>query len=66
AVSYGTAKVFHDVNLRVEDGQIVALIGNNGAGKTTLLRALSGILGGQDGRVVAGTVRGEGLDLNRS
>ncbi|KJF19647.1 ABC transporter ATP-binding protein [Rhodococcus sp. ACPA4] len=66
AVSYGSAKVFHDVNLRVDEGQIVALIGNNGAGKTTLLRALSGILGAQGGQVVAGTVRGEGLDLDRS
>lgn len=63
AVGYGTAKVFHDVNLRVGDGQIVALIGNNGAGKTTLLRTLSGILGDQGGRIVAGTARGEGLDL---
>ncbi|MFJ9312888.1 ABC transporter ATP-binding protein [Pimelobacter simplex] len=66
AVRYGAAEVFQDVSLRVDDGRIVALLGNNGAGKTTLLRALSGILGGQGGRVVAGTAHGEGLDLTRS
>ena len=66
AVRYGAAEVFHDVSLRVDDGRIVALLGNNGAGKTTLLRTLSGILGGQGGRVVAGAAHGEGLDLTRS
>lgn len=66
AVRYGAAEVFQDVSLRVDDGRIVALLGNNGAGKTTLLRTLSGILGGQGGRVVAGTAHGEGLDLTRS
>jgi branched-chain amino acid transport system ATP-binding protein len=40
---YGRIKVLHDVHLRVETGEIVALIGSNGAGKTTLLRSLSGV-----------------------
>jgi branched-chain amino acid transport system ATP-binding protein len=34
--------VLHDVDLRVEDGEIVAILGANGAGKTTMLRAISG------------------------
>lgn len=44
------------VTLKVERGQIVALLGTNGAGKTTTLRAISGFLGLDDARVTAGTV----------
>ncbi len=39
---YGPRQVLHEVDLRVEPGEIVALLGANGAGKTTLLRAISG------------------------
>lgn len=41
---YGHADVLHGVNLRVYQGQIVALLGRNGAGKSTTLRAISGLL----------------------
>ena len=52
------------VTLKVERGQIVALLGTNGAGKTTTLRAISGFLGLDDARVTAGTVtyRGERIE----
>jgi branched-chain amino acid transport system ATP-binding protein len=49
---YGAAPVLHDVDLTVEKGQIVAVMGANGAGKTTLLRTLSGLLKPTAGRIV--------------
>ncbi|WP_172297303.1 ABC transporter ATP-binding protein [Pseudoruegeria sp. HB172150] len=45
------------VSLRVEERQIVALLGTNGAGKTTTLRAISGFLGLDDARVTEGSIR---------
>ena len=57
-VAYGRIQALRGITLRVEEGQIVALIGANGAGKTTTMRAISGILGLQ-----SGTMRFEGDDL---
>ncbi len=48
---YGTKQVLHGVSLRVEAGEIVALIGHNGAGKTTLLKTLFGLLPVRGGEV---------------
>lgn len=42
--SYGDIEVLHGVDLRVEEGEIVALIGSNGAGKTTTMRTICGVL----------------------
>ncbi|CCG41985.1 ABC transporter ATP-binding protein [Magnetospirillum molischianum] len=39
----GVAKVLHDVDFRLDPGEVVGLIGPNGAGKTTLLRCLIGL-----------------------
>jgi branched-chain amino acid transport system ATP-binding protein len=46
---YGGAPVLHELDLTVQEGAWVAVLGANGAGKTTLLRAISGLLpyGGQ-------------------
>jgi branched-chain amino acid transport system ATP-binding protein len=41
AVSYGKIKALHGINFRVEEGEIVCIIGANGAGKSTTLRAIS-------------------------
>jgi branched-chain amino acid transport system ATP-binding protein len=43
-VHYGAIHALRAVSVRVEEGQIVTLIGANGAGKTTTLRAVSGML----------------------
>jgi branched-chain amino acid transport system ATP-binding protein len=43
SAGYGRVQVLWDVDLRVNEREIVALVGPNGAGKSTLLRALSGM-----------------------
>ncbi len=48
------------VSLRVQAGQIVAILGTNGAGKTTSLRAISGFLGIDDARVTDGSITFKG------
>jgi len=49
---YGNIHALMGVSLRVEEGEIVALIGANGAGKTTTLRAISGLLHPRKGKVL--------------
>lgn len=44
AAAYGQNKVLHGLNAKVEEGQIVAIIGSNGAGKSTLLNCISGLV----------------------
>ena len=48
---YGTTIVLRQVDLRVDAGEIVALLGSNGAGKSTLNKALSGLLRPFSGRI---------------
>lgn len=48
---YGKLEVLHDVNLTIERGQIVTLIGSNGAGKTTLLKTISGLIPPTAGKI---------------
>jgi ATPase subunit of ABC transporter with duplicated ATPase domains len=52
--SYGSLEVFCDVDVAVDRGSRVAILGLNGAGKTTLLRVLAGVLEPDTGEVVPG------------
>ena len=59
-VALGKVQVLFDVDLRVEPGRTVAIVGTNGAGKTTLLRAVSGLVPSRAGRIAF-----DGEDLAR-
>ncbi|MDF2472863.1 MAG: Branched-chain amino acid transport ATP-binding protein LivF [Anaerocolumna sp.] len=50
-VSYGSIEALKGIDIKVNKGQIVALLGSNGAGKTTTLRKISGVLDAKDGIV---------------
>ena len=49
---YGRVQALHSVTLKVDKGEIVALIGSNGAGKTTTLRTISGLMHPARGQVI--------------
>jgi branched-chain amino acid transport system ATP-binding protein len=51
SAAYGDVQVLHRVSLRVEEGEIVSLVGANGAGKSTTLRAVSGLLPVREGAI---------------
>ncbi|HCJ66644.1 MAG TPA: ABC transporter ATP-binding protein [Elusimicrobia bacterium] len=48
---YGEIEALKGINLKVEEGEIVTLIGANGAGKTTLLKTISGLLTHTSGEI---------------
>src|SRR4030066_1306916 len=56
--------VLKGMSLKVEEGQIVTVLGNNGAGKTTTLKAISGLLKTENGEVTDGSIEfmGERID----
>jgi branched-chain amino acid transport system ATP-binding protein len=58
--AYGAVRALHGVTLKVEAGQVVALLGANGAGKTTTLRAVSGTV------KRLGGIRYDGKDISRA
>lgn len=72
--SYGSLEIFTSVDLAIDRGSRVVIIGLNGAGKTTLLRILAGIDKPDTGQVIAGhglkigyyAQEHETLDINKS
>ena len=48
---YGESHILHGVNLTVNEGEVVTLLGRNGAGRTTTLRAIVGMTGARKGSV---------------
>ncbi|HEV7889210.1 MAG TPA: ABC transporter ATP-binding protein [Pyrinomonadaceae bacterium] len=52
SVSYGAIRALKGVSMRVEQGEVVTLIGANGAGKTTTLRTITGLLSPTEGRLL--------------
>ncbi|MEA3076239.1 MAG: branched-chain amino acid transport system ATP-binding protein [Actinomycetota bacterium] len=49
---YGAVQALRGLSLRVEEGQMVALLGANGAGKSSTLRAISGLIGPSSGSIL--------------
>ncbi len=64
AKAYGRLPVLADINLRVAEGEVVAVLGPSGCGKSTLLRVLAGLEAPDRGQVEAGAepVRGPSPD----
>jgi branched-chain amino acid transport system ATP-binding protein len=48
---YGESHILHGVDLTVQEGEVVTLLGRNGAGRTTTLRAILGLVGSRTGSV---------------
>ncbi|TKJ28623.1 MAG: ABC transporter ATP-binding protein [Chloroflexi bacterium B3_Chlor] len=56
--------VLRGISLRVEEGQIIAILGANGAGKTTTLKAVSGLLRTELGEVQRGSIEFNGTRID--
>ena len=48
---YGESHVLHGVDLHVDEGEVVTLLGRNGAGRTSTLRAILGLIGSRKGSI---------------
>ncbi|KHD41413.1 ABC transporter ATP-binding protein [Streptococcus uberis] len=51
SINYGAIEAVNEVSFRVEEGEVVTLIGANGAGKTSILRTISGLVRPKSGRI---------------
>ena len=59
-ISYGSVKALKGVSIKLNEGEIVSVLGANGAGKSTLLRAISGLV-----QPIGGTIEFKGKLLNK-
>ncbi len=62
-VYHDVISVLNGVSLRVEEGEILVIIGANGAGKTTLLRSICGMIDFYDGKIVEGDIKVRGASV---
>ncbi len=51
-VNYGTLRIIQGVSMKIEDGEMISLVGSNGAGKTTLLKTISGLKKPESGKIL--------------
>ncbi|MDR1081465.1 MAG: ABC transporter ATP-binding protein [Deltaproteobacteria bacterium] len=62
-VAYGGVEALHGISLKVDEGELVTILGANGAGKTTTLMAVSGLVKPRSGEI---RLNGERLDVLKS
>ena len=62
---YGESHILHNVNLSVDQGEVVTLLGRNGAGRTTTLRAIMGLTGARKGSIKINGTEAIGLATHR-
>ncbi len=62
---YGESHILHDVNLTVNQGEVVTLLGRNGAGRTTTLRAIMGLTGARKGSIRVNGVEAIGMPTHK-
>lgn len=63
SAAYGDLQVLYDVDLQVNEGEVVSLVGSNGAGKTTILQVISGLVPLKSGKI---TFLDEDLSLHKA
>ncbi|HJV03592.1 MAG TPA: ABC transporter ATP-binding protein [Burkholderiaceae bacterium] len=62
---YGESHILHNVNLTVQPGEVVTLLGRNGAGRTTTMRAIMGLTGARTGSIKVNGVEAIGLSTHK-
>ncbi|MYM73489.1 ABC transporter ATP-binding protein [Duganella dendranthematis] len=62
---YGESHILHNVNMSVQPGEVVTLLGRNGAGRTTTLRAIMGLTGARKGSIKVNGAEAIGLQTHK-
>ena len=62
---YGESHILHGIDLTVNKGEVVTLLGRNGAGRTTTLKAIMGLVGRRSGSIMINGTEAVGLSPHR-